>query len=103
MRPFALTVVAPLLVWAVGDRATAREPTRWALLIGVDDYAEVNDLRYAGNDQRALAEQLKLVGFPADQVFHWQLVASVWIAGRRPSLSSARRLATPCRMTWPGR
>jgi hypothetical protein len=63
-------VIAVLAVGCLApDEATAREPTKWALLIGVDDYAEVNDLRFAGNDQRALAEQLKLVGFPADQVF----------------------------------
>jgi formylglycine-generating enzyme required for sulfatase activity len=42
---------------------------RWAILIGVDDYAELSKLRFAGNDQRALAEQLIAIGFPKDQVF----------------------------------
>lgn len=42
---------------------------RWALLIGVDDYAQLGKLRFAGNDQRALAEQLIASGFPKDQVF----------------------------------
>jgi formylglycine-generating enzyme required for sulfatase activity len=39
------------------------------VLIGVDDYTEVHKLRFAGNDQRALAEQLIASGFPQDQVF----------------------------------
>ena len=43
--------------------------SRWAVLIGVDDYSEVHKLRFAGNDQRALAEQLIASGFPQDQVF----------------------------------
>jgi hypothetical protein len=42
---------------------------RWAVLIGVDDYSEIRKLRYAGSDQRALAEQLIASGFPQDQVF----------------------------------
>lgn len=43
--------------------------TRWALLVGVDNYIELGRLQYAGNDQRALAEQLAASGFPQDQVF----------------------------------
>ena len=39
------------------------------MLIGVDDYDELGKLRYAGADQRALAEQLIAAGFPQDQVF----------------------------------
>jgi formylglycine-generating enzyme required for sulfatase activity len=42
---------------------------RWAILIGVDNYTELGKLRYAGNDQRALSEQLVASGFPKDQVF----------------------------------
>ena len=42
---------------------------RWAVLIGVDDYNELGKLRFAGNDQKALAEQLVASGFPQDQVF----------------------------------
>ena len=48
----------------------AREPSqKWAVLVGVDDYALLNRLEFAGADQRALAEQLVKAGFPQDQVF----------------------------------
>ncbi|HUY33152.1 MAG TPA: SUMF1/EgtB/PvdO family nonheme iron enzyme [Pirellulales bacterium] len=53
-------------------KAVRVEPTqasRWALLIGVDDYAEATDLKYCGADMRALREQLIANGFLADQVF----------------------------------
>jgi hypothetical protein len=46
-----------------------REPGRWALLVGVDDYTELGKLRFAGNDQRALADQFIAAGFPKDQVY----------------------------------
>ena len=39
------------------------------MLIGVDDYSELRKLRFAGNDQRALAEQLAQRGFPKDQIY----------------------------------
>ena len=42
---------------------------KWAVLIGVDDYLELRKLKYAGDDQRALAAQLVAVGFPKDQVY----------------------------------
>ncbi|MEQ8791499.1 MAG: SUMF1/EgtB/PvdO family nonheme iron enzyme [Pirellulaceae bacterium] len=42
---------------------------RWALLIGVDDYTELEDLRFAGADMRALRERLIASGFPERQVF----------------------------------
>src|SRR5262249_32903456 len=63
-------------LWCVGDRATA-QPTgkprkvaeRFALLIGVDDYANINKLQFCGADQRALREELIRSGFPADHVY----------------------------------
>ena len=45
------------------------EPNSWAILIGVDDYIQAQDLKYCGADQTALAEQLAASGFPKDQVF----------------------------------
>jgi hypothetical protein len=37
---------------------------RWAILIGVDDYVQAQDLQFAGADQRALRERLVAAGFP---------------------------------------
>ena len=75
-RRFLLLSVAWLVldcVWLdVPRRAPAAEhPSRgqkWALLIGVDDYTEIRKLKFAGADQRALAEQLIALGFAQDQV-----------------------------------
>lgn len=65
-----IALVASLFI--VGT-ASAAEPLkvlqRWALLIGVDDYAYAQKLQYCGADQRALAKQLIASGFPQDQVF----------------------------------
>ena len=58
--------------FAVAQTAKANKDgpqRRWALLIGVDEYAELGKLRFSGADQRALAEQLIATGFPKDQVF----------------------------------
>lgn len=46
-----------------------RKPQKWAILIGVDDYAFLKKLKFAGSDQRALADQLAKSGFPRDQIF----------------------------------
>lgn len=42
---------------------------RWALLIGVDDYAYAQKLSYCGADQRAMREQLIASGFPVENIF----------------------------------
>ena len=49
--------------------AADKSPQRWAMLIGVDEYAYVHQLKYCVADQEALAKQLIASGFPADQVF----------------------------------
>ena len=49
--------------------AAADESSRWALLVGVDDYANVEPLKYCGADMRALAERLVGAGFPQQHVF----------------------------------
>ena len=36
---------------------------RWALLVGVDDYANAEKLRYCGADVRALADRIVAGGF----------------------------------------
>ncbi len=41
---------------------------KWAVLVGVDDYANAGKLRYCGADQRALRDRLLAAGFPGDQV-----------------------------------
>jgi formylglycine-generating enzyme required for sulfatase activity len=49
--------------------AAEQSGQRWAILIGVDDYAEVRKLKYCGADQRALRDRLVASGFPDNQVF----------------------------------
>ena len=49
------------------DKKTGHQ--RWAILIGVDDYAQAQDLQYCGADQRAFRERLIKSGFDDDNVF----------------------------------
>ncbi|MCA9021041.1 MAG: caspase family protein [Planctomycetaceae bacterium] len=42
---------------------------KWALLIGVDDYSNINDLEFCGADQRALYSQLINNGFKKENIF----------------------------------
>ncbi len=67
-----LTCLAAAALAQDAPRQIVREatgPQRWALLVGVNDYAELEDLKYCGRDMRALAENLKGAGFPEDQIF----------------------------------
>ncbi|MCE9607985.1 MAG: SUMF1/EgtB/PvdO family nonheme iron enzyme [Planctomycetia bacterium] len=59
-------VVAPFFAHAADEPKVAE---RWALLIGVDDYANANDLNYCGADQRSLRDRLRASGFPEKQIF----------------------------------
>jgi formylglycine-generating enzyme required for sulfatase activity len=55
----------------VGTAYPAEPPRvvdRWAVLIGVDDYANANDLQYCGADQTALRERLLAAGFRSENV-----------------------------------
>ncbi len=60
-----------LTVWLIASvqAAPPRVSQRWALLIGVDDYANANRLSYCGADQVAMRERLLAAGFPADHIF----------------------------------
>lgn len=67
-RAIAAAGILLAAAWAqAADKA--ERGNRWAILIGVDEYNELRKLRFAGNDERALAEQLIASGFPRDQVF----------------------------------
>lgn len=44
-------------------------PQRWAVLIGVDDYAEMDDQTYCVRDIKNLQSRLIAAGFPATNVF----------------------------------
>jgi formylglycine-generating enzyme required for sulfatase activity len=48
--------------------ASAAEPQRWAILVGVDDYVNLQDLRFCGNDAVALADSFKQSGFDERRV-----------------------------------
>jgi uncharacterized caspase-like protein len=63
-------VIAVLFVTQIA--ASAAEPKvvqRWALLIGIDDYAYAQKLQFCGADQLGLSKQLIAAGFPEDHVF----------------------------------
>jgi sulfatase modifying factor 1 len=73
-RRFALALFLALRSWialacalsvAAGD---PRPPHRWAILIGVDDYTHLQDLKFCAADQLALRNQLLQAGFAHDQV-----------------------------------
>lgn len=49
--------------------AAAADSQRWALLIGVNDYAELQHLRFCSKDMQVLATQLVTSGFPEKNVF----------------------------------
>ena len=77
LRRICILLLAALTALGGLVAATAQEakktgnknqPKCWAVLIGVDDYTELGKLRFADDDQRALAEQLVAAGFPQDQV-----------------------------------
>jgi hypothetical protein len=53
----------------VSNKPPRIEPQKWALLIGVDDYAHVNKLRCCGQDVRGLRERLLAAGFGERRVF----------------------------------
>lgn len=67
----AMAFVSGLATGADGQQATTSDSSgsRWAILIGVNDYNELGKLRFAVADQLALARQLTASGFPEDQVF----------------------------------
>ena len=50
-------------------RAKARAGEKWALLIGVDDYANAQDLEFCRADQRTLRDKLIQSGFGQDNVY----------------------------------
>jgi len=43
-------------------------PQKWAVLIGINDYAEMTRLKYSGRDVRALRERLLQAGFPDENI-----------------------------------
>ena len=77
MRPLKHFLVPLLLLVCVApvrgfdDPPATKKPkqSRWALLVGVDDYNQAQDLQYCGADQRAFREKLIGAGFPDEQVF----------------------------------
>ena len=72
-------IASALLLAQLGLPGRAAEPAkkptekrvgnRWAILVGVDNYAEIEKLRYCGADMRELRNQLIAAGFPKEQVF----------------------------------
>ncbi len=50
------------------SQAKPKTGSRWALLVGVDDYAEAQKLHFCGADMLALRDHLISAGFPEQQV-----------------------------------
>jgi formylglycine-generating enzyme required for sulfatase activity len=57
--------------WAEDVKKSKKESggSRWALLVGVDEYLHCEPLRFAGADMRAMRDRLVATGFPDKQVF----------------------------------
>ncbi len=55
---------------AAADAPTTHKPSqKWALTIGVNDYAYINKLKYCGADMDALRGRLIEAGFPKNHVY----------------------------------
>jgi formylglycine-generating enzyme required for sulfatase activity len=70
---FAVLSSLAIIVAGTARAATPRKPklegsSRWALLIGVEDYIRLEKLHYCSADMRALREQLLECGFPQRQI-----------------------------------
>src|SRR5262245_40127325 len=50
-------------------QADERQPQKWAMLVGANDYAHLRDLRYASRDMLSLGTTLISTGFSTDHVF----------------------------------
>jgi formylglycine-generating enzyme required for sulfatase activity len=58
-----------LLLTCLLAAAEPQVADRWAVLVGVDDYANAQDLAFCGADQRDLSARLKTCGFPDEHLF----------------------------------
>ena len=63
----AMVVCLFAMIGQAADKKAGHQ--RWAILIGVDDYAQAQDLQYCGADQRAFRERLIKSGFDEENVF----------------------------------
>ncbi|MBN2291351.1 MAG: SUMF1/EgtB/PvdO family nonheme iron enzyme [Pirellulales bacterium] len=68
-RTFLLALILSLMTLASQGLGQTSKGTRWAILIGVNDYASLEDLKYCSRDMQALKNQLVDAGFDSDQVF----------------------------------
>jgi formylglycine-generating enzyme required for sulfatase activity len=65
-----LRSVAILTIFtALTTGADGADPQRWALLVGVDDYVSLQDLRFCGHDASALSDALRRSGFDDRRLF----------------------------------
>ena len=64
-----LCMLPLMAVSATAQDVNSKRPSeKWAVLIGVDDYAYAKDLKCCGADMQALQKELTHVGFDARQV-----------------------------------
>lgn len=69
MQHFFCSAVLSAIVLVLGAGPAAGAPQRWALLVGIDDYAELEDLKFAAADMRAMRNELLSRGFDEKNVF----------------------------------
>jgi len=62
-------LIAGLVLSAAGAASEDQRGQRWAVVVGVNDYAELEDLQYCKSDASALRDRLVEVGFPEENVF----------------------------------
>lgn len=56
------------LVAEEGAPTGSPEGEKWALLVGIDDYAEISDLKYCRRDIQMLGRRLIAAGFPEENI-----------------------------------
>jgi tetratricopeptide (TPR) repeat protein len=66
---FLLMLLVVTVLLSDANAADQPQGRRWALLVGVNDYANLEDLRYCAADMRDLEKHLVDAGFDKEQVF----------------------------------
>lgn len=61
-------ILAPTIGRVSAQPTESAGPQKWALLVGINDYAEINDLNYCRRDIEILGERMIAAGYPESNV-----------------------------------